>query len=229
MPPGQGRKPNKTKTELLTLSLSDGDRTAVDALVQLDRFGKTRQEVILHLLRNSIHALYVDGTLKKKGRSLVTRCTAWPGNTSWKRRDCVLGAPSLLPSVQAAYVRLDLQSCTRQRGRLPPFGIGVLTSSSRPTPAPILFRRTIPDETDAVSGLWPGQGFRGRPAAPGRRIVSRVTRTAVEGARRRVSDKARLRWLDAERILRAVRRNVSLGSAAWSMVTCEHFLIAPRP
>ena len=66
MPPGPGRKPNKTKTELLTLSLSDGDAAAVDSLVQLDRFGKTRQEVILHLLRNAIHGLHVDGTLKRR-------------------------------------------------------------------------------------------------------------------------------------------------------------------
>jgi hypothetical protein len=66
--PGRGRKPNKTKSEPVVLSVSDGDAKALDALVDLDRFGKTRQEVILHLLRNSIQDLYVNGTLTQKKR-----------------------------------------------------------------------------------------------------------------------------------------------------------------
>ena len=59
----RGRKPNRVKTEPLVLSPSAGDLASIDALVTLDRFGKTRQEVVLHLLRNSIHAFYTDGTL----------------------------------------------------------------------------------------------------------------------------------------------------------------------
>jgi len=60
-----GRPGKRIKTERFELKLTPGVLAMLDALVDTELFGDTRQAVVTHLLLNSLRQLQVEGTLQR--------------------------------------------------------------------------------------------------------------------------------------------------------------------